>query len=107
MYAIVRDGSSQLRVTEGDTVRLAYRADAEPGSTVTLLDVLLVNGEAGMQIGTPLVAGASVQTRVTRQAKDKKLIVYKYRRRKNSATKNGHRQRYTEAVVESIATPNA
>jgi large subunit ribosomal protein L21 len=102
MYAIVRDGTSQLRCKKGDKVRLALRADAEPGSIVDLTDVLLVGSGDDVKIGTPLVAGAKVRARVTAESTGPKLIVYRYRRRKNSDKKRGHRQHYTEAVVESI-----
>src|SRR5580765_7450137 len=102
MYAIVRDGSSQLRVEKGAKVRLALRKDAEPDSIIELSDVLLVGAGEDVKIGRPLVAGAKVTARVTGASKGPKLIVYRYRRRKNSDKKRGHRQHYTEAVVESI-----
>jgi large subunit ribosomal protein L21 len=102
MYAIVRDGSSQLRCEKGAKVRLAYREGAEPGSVVSLSEVLLVGEGESVQVGTPTVAGASVTARVTEHSKGPKLIVYRYRKRKNSDKKRGHRQHYTEAVVESI-----
>ena len=104
MYAIVRDGSSQLRCEKGAKVRLALRSDAEPGSLVSLTEVLLVGAGEDVQIGTPLVAGAKVTARVAGESTGPKLIVYRYRRRKNSDKKRGHRQHYTEAVVESIET---
>ena len=102
MYAIVRDGSSQVRCEKGATVRLALRSEAEADSTLELTDVLLVGEGDGVKIGAPLVAGAKVVCRVKGESKGKKLIVYRYRRRKNSDKKRGHRQHYTEAVVESI-----
>ncbi len=102
MYAIVRDGSSQIRCEKGAKLRLALRDKAEPGSTLALTDVLLVGGDAGVKVGTPNVTGAKVTVRVTGEAKGPKLVVYRYRRRKNSDKKRGHRQHYTEAVVESI-----
>ena len=102
MYAIVRDGSSQVRCEKGAKVRLALRAGAEPGSTLDLTDVLLVGEGEGVKVGTPLVAGAKVTARVVGETKGPKLVVYRYRRRKNSDKKRGHRQHYTEAVVESI-----
>ena len=102
MYAIVRDGSSQVRCEKGAKLRLALRADAEPGSTLALTDVLFVGDGDAVKIGTPHVAGASVTLRVVGGAKGPKLVVYRYRRRKNSDKKRGHRQHYTEAVVESI-----
>jgi large subunit ribosomal protein L21 len=102
MYAIVRDGSSQVRCEKGAKVRLALRTGAEPGSTLDLTDVLLVGAGDDVKIGTPLVAGAKVTARVVGETKGPKLVVYRYRRRKNSDKKRGHRQHYTEAVVESI-----
>ena len=102
MYAIVRDGSSQVRCEKGAKVRLALRAGAEPGSQLDLTDVLLVGAGEDVKVGTPLVAGAKVTARVVGETKGPKLVVYRYRRRKNSDKKRGHRQHYTEAVVESI-----
>lgn len=102
MYAIIRDGSSQVRCEKGAKVRLALRAGAEPGSTLDLTDVLLVGAGEDVKVGTPLVAGAKVTARVVGETKGPKLVVYRYRRRKNSDKKRGHRQHYTEAVVESI-----
>ena len=104
MYAIVRDGSNQFRAEKGSVVRLAYREDAEPGASVTLGEVLLVGDGEAVTVGTPTVAGASVTATVKGTAKGEKLIIYRYRRRKNSDKKRGHRQKYTEAVVESIST---
>ena len=102
-YAIVRDGSHQHRAEKGSTLRLAWREGAEPGQTLKLDEVLLVADGDSVHVGTPLVKGASVTARVSGTVKDEKLIVYRYRRRKNSDKKRGHRQRFTEAVVESIA----
>jgi large subunit ribosomal protein L21 len=102
MYAIVRDGSSQLRCEQGAKVRLALRKDAEPDSIIEFADVLLVGAGEDVKVGMPHVAGAKVTARVTGQSKGPKLIVYRYRRRKNSDKKRGHRQHYTEAVIESI-----
>ena len=104
MYAIVRDGSSQVRCEKGAVLRLALRADAEPGSVLDLTDVLLVGDGDGVKVGTPHVKGAKVTLRVKGETKGPKLVVYRYRRRKNSDKKRGHRQHYTEAVIESIET---
>jgi len=101
MYAIVRDGCHQMRVEEGQTVRLAYRDGAEPGAEVKL-DVVLVGAGADVRVGTPTVEGALVTARVKAHGKDKKILVYRYKRRKNHHRKQGHRQRFTEAVIESI-----
>jgi large subunit ribosomal protein L21 len=103
MFAIVRDGPLQFRAEKGTVLRLAYRKDAEDGATVTLDQVLLVGEGDQFSVGTPTVQGASVVARVKGVAKGEKLIVYRYRRRKNSDKKRGHRQKFTEAVVESIS----
>jgi large subunit ribosomal protein L21 len=103
MYAIVRDGPNQFRAEKGAVVRLAYREDAKPGARVTLEDVLLVGDGEKVTVGTPTVRGASVTATVQGTAKGEKLIVYRYRRRKNSDKKRGHRQKFTEVVVEEIA----
>lgn len=103
MFAIVRDGPHQHRAEQGATLRLAYREGVEPGSVLTLSEVLLVGEGDQVAVGKPLVAGASVTARVKGRAQGPKLIVYRYRRRKNSDKKRGHRQKYTEAVVESIS----
>jgi large subunit ribosomal protein L21 len=103
MYAIIRDGSHQHRVEEGQTVRLAYRADAEPGSTLEFGEVLAVGEGADLKVGAPTVEGASVSVRVTAHRKDKKIVVYHFQRRKNHHKKQGHRQRFTEAVIEKIS----
>ena len=107
MYAVIRDGSAQMRVEKGDTLRLAYRADAEPGSTLSLDQVLLLGDGDNVAVGTPLVEGASVTATVTRHGKAAKLIVYKYKRRKNHHKKQGHRQSFTEVTVEAIEAPSA
>ena len=102
MYAIVRDGCHQLRVEEGQTLRLAYRGGAEPGQTVDLDQVLLLAEGDSVTIGAPLVEGAKVTTRVKDHGKDRKIVVYKYKRRKNVAKKQGHRQRYSRIRVTNI-----
>lgn len=107
MYAIIRDGCHQMRVQKGDTIRLAYREKAEEGAELALDQVLLVGEGDSVQVGAPLVAGASVTARVVGHGKGRKIVVYKYKRRKNFHKKQGHRQPYTEAVVESIAAPQA
>lgn len=104
MFAIVRDGPNQFRAEEGATIRLAYRKDAEAGAVLTLDQVLLVGEGDRVTVGTPTVSGASVKARVKGTEKGPKLIVYRYRKRKNSDKKRGHREKFTDAVVESIST---
>ena len=102
MYAIFEDGSHQFRVSEGDIITVDRRA-GEPGGEVTFDTVLLVAGTGGEPtIGTPVVAGARVVAKITRQFRDKKIIIQKFRRRKNMRRRRGHRQPYTTVQITSL-----
>lgn len=100
MYAIVQTGGKQYKVREGDTIRVE-KLPAEEGGQVTLDRVLLVGGEV-TKVGRPFVEGASVTARVNRNGKGKKIIVFKYKPKKNYRRKAGHRQPFTELVIEKI-----
>jgi len=101
MYAIVEDSGTQWRVEEGQTLRIDSRT-AEVGGDLTFDRVLLLSDENGVQVGKPLVEGAKVTAKVLGPAKGPKLEVVKVRRRKNSRTHTGHRQRYLTVRVTSI-----
>lgn len=101
MYAIVEDSGTQWRVEEGQTLRIDSRT-AEVGGDLTFDRVLLLSDENGVQVGKPLVEGAKVTAEVLGPAKGPKLEVVKVRRRKNSRTHTGHRQRYLTVRVTSI-----
>ena len=106
MFAIVEDGSRQLRVQEGDTFQIDYRDGAEPGQTLTLGRVLLANGGGPSVIGAPEIAGASVEAEVVEPlVKGDKLEVQKFRRRKNVRRHTGHRQKYTSVRISRIKVP--
>ncbi len=100
-HAIFKTGGKQFRATEGDKLRIPTIA-GNPGDKVTFGEVLAVEGEKP-SFGTPLVAGAKVEAEILGQRQDKKLIVYKFRRRKRYQRKNGHRQRFTEVKVLSVS----
>jgi large subunit ribosomal protein L21 len=100
MYAIIRCGGKQYKVQEGDYLNLD-KLDASPKDKITLTDVLALNsGE--LNIGTPLVDGASVELEVINHSKDKKITIYKKRRRKDSKLKKGFRREFTRVVVGKI-----
>ncbi len=101
MYAIIKTGGKQYRVTEGQTLRVE-KLDGEAGAAITLDQVLLVGGEGDVRIGRPFLDGVSVQAEIARQAKAKKIIVFKKRRRSGYHKKQGHRQRFTELNIKSI-----
>ncbi len=98
MKAVFTTGGKQYYVSEGDAIYVE-KLDAEVGSTVKFDEVLFVDGVAG----TPLVKGASVECKVEKQGKDKKIVVFKYRPKKKYRKKQGHRQPYTKLVVTKIS----
>jgi large subunit ribosomal protein L21 len=101
MYAVVRSGGKQLRVTPGESVRVE-RLEGAVGDTVELSEVLLVGGEGETRVGTPLVDGARAVATITDQNRGPKLTIFKMKRRKGYRRKAGHRQAYTELRVERI-----
>ncbi|HHW70774.1 MAG TPA: 50S ribosomal protein L21 [Clostridiales bacterium] len=101
MYAIIKTGGKQYRVQEGDILRIE-KLKASEGETVIFDEVLAINNDEGMTIGTPYVENASVEGNVTAQGKGKKIIVYKYKPKKNYRKKQGHRQPFTEVQITKI-----
>ncbi|WP_024620504.1 50S ribosomal protein L21 [Metaclostridioides mangenotii] len=101
MYAIVKTGGKQYKVSEGD-VLFVEKLEANTGDTVTLDEVLACSKDGELKLGAPVVEGASVQAKVVEQGKAKKVIVYKYKAKKDYRRKQGHRQAYTKLVVEKI-----
>lgn len=101
MYAIVHTGGRQFRAEPEATMRIP-KLEGEPGQTVELDHVLLVQGDSGVSIGKPTVEGAKVVAEVVRQGRDDKVIVFHKKRRKRYQKKNGHRQPFTEIRVKEI-----
>ena len=101
MFAVVKTGGKQYRVTEGDVVKVE-KLDAEAGKTVTLKDILMVGDDKGVKVGAPLVDGASVVFDVLETKKDDKVVVFKKKRRHNYRRKKGHRQWLTVLRVAEI-----
>ena len=101
MYAVLATGGKQYRVQEGDVIYVE-KLDAEVDATVELEEVLAVGTDTGIKVGTPVVEGAKVVAKVAAQGKAKKVIVFKYKSKKDYRRKNGHRQPYTKLVIEKI-----
>ncbi|MBQ4505763.1 MAG: 50S ribosomal protein L21 [Firmicutes bacterium] len=101
MYAIVQTGGKQYRVSEGDVI-CVEKIDAEVGSTIALNEVLYVGADT-LKVGTPFVEGASVAAEVLEQGKAKKVVVYKYKAKKDSQSKQGHRQPFTKLEIKGIS----
>ena len=101
MYAVIKTGGKQYRVAAGDVIKIE-KLDGERGVAVAFDDVLLVGDDGETRVGTPIVSGARVQGTILEQARDRKVIVFKFRRRKNYKRKNGHRQYFTRVRIDAI-----
>src|SRR3981081_224 len=104
MYAIFEDGSHQFRVSEGDRI-VVDRREGEPGTELVFPKVLLVAGPDGAAIGTPVLEGARVVAKIVNQFRAKKLVIQKFRRRKNMRRRNGHRQYHTTVQITQVVAP--
>ncbi len=100
-YAIFKHGGKQYRVSEGEFLKLDHFS-AEAKSTVEITEVLAVN-DGEVKVGAPFVKGAKVVLEVVNEGKDKKVVIYKKRRRKDSKLKRGFRRQFTRVKVVSIA----
>ena len=101
MYAVFETGGKQFRAEVGKKVRIPS-LEAEPGDAITFDRVLLTGDGDDVSVGTPEVKGASVQAEVVRHGRDKKIIVFKRKRRKGYRKKQGHRQGFTEVRIDGI-----
>ena len=101
MYAVIKTGGKQYRVAEGQTLKVE-KLENLVGDTIEFSDVLMVGGES-IKVGAPLVAGAKVTAKVAVQGRDKKILVFKSKRRKNSRKLIGHRQYHTVLKIEKIS----
>ncbi len=101
MYAIIKTGGKQFRVSEGDVIRVE-RLSSEEGEKVSFDEVLMVGGDGEIKIGSPNIEGATVEGTVVKHGKAKKIIVFKYKAKKNYRKKQGHRQPFTQVKIEKI-----
>ena len=101
MYAVIQTGGKQYRVQQGDVIFIE-KIDSQADEAVTFDEVLLVGDGDQTKIGAPTVAGAKVEGKVLGQVKGKKIVVYKYKAKKNERKKQGHRQPYTKVEITGI-----
>ena len=101
MYAIIETGGKQYKVEEGNVVSIE-KLDVEAGNTVIFDKVLVVSTENGLDVGMPYVKDVSVDAKVLNHGKAKKIIVFKYKAKKNYKRKQGHRQSFTKVQIEKI-----
>jgi large subunit ribosomal protein L21 len=100
MYAIISTGGKQYKVSEGDVLKVEKLGAAE-GEKVTFDQVLAIGGDE-LKVGTPTVAGATVEASVVKEGRSRKVIVYKYKPKTGYHKKNGHRQSFTQVKIEKI-----
>jgi large subunit ribosomal protein L21 len=101
MYAIIVEGGRQIKVEEGQEIDVDFR-DGSAGDQVTFDQVLAVRNDSGLQVGQPMLSAATVTAEVLSVTQGPKLVVQKFRRRKNSRRKTGHRQLYTRVKIQKI-----
>ncbi len=101
MYAVVSTGGKQYKVREGETLRVE-KLSGEIGDKVTFDNILMFSEDEEVKVGQPLLEGAAVQGHIVEQGKAKKIIVFKYKRRKRFRRKQGHRQQFTAVKIDSI-----
>ncbi len=104
MYAIIESCGKQYKVTEGDVV-FFEKLDVEEGKKVTFDNVVLVSDDKKVEVGAPYVKGVKVEGKVVSHGKGKKILVYKYKAKKNYRRTQGHRQPYTKVEITKIKTP--
>lgn len=103
MYAIILDGGRQYKVTPGQRLDIDYRDGTETGDSIEFSQVLAIGGDEGLRLGSPAVNGAKVTAKVIGIEKGEKIFIQKFRRRKNSKRRFGHRQIYTRIEIGEIA----
>jgi large subunit ribosomal protein L21 len=101
MYAVIVSGGKQHRVVEGEVLRLE-KIEAETGATISFDQVLMIASGDDVKVGTPVVAGAAVTAEVVAHGRGEKVTIVKFRRRKHSMKRQGHRQWYTEVKITGI-----
>jgi len=102
-YAVIRTGGKQYRVTPGELLRIES-LPGEVGSEIAFSEVLLTSTDGAIQIGSPLVQGATVTAKIIQHGKEKKILIFKKKRRKNYRRRKGHRQHFVAVQIRAINT---
>lgn len=101
MYAIIKTGGKQYRVSVGDKLKVET-LEADAGAQVTLTEVLAISDDQGLKVGNPTLAGATVTATVLSHGRGDKVRIFKFRRRKHSMKSGGHRQHFAEVRIDAI-----
>lgn len=102
MYAVIKTGGKQYKVSEGDTLNIE-KIDGEKGNEVVFEEILMISGEGDIKVGTPYVTGAKITGEIVAQTKGSKIKVFKMKRRKGYRKKTGHRQELTGLIIKKIS----
>jgi len=102
VYAIIKTGGKQYRVSEGDVISVE-KLNVASGEKIVFDEILIVENDGELQIGAPVVSGATVEGTVVQQGKEKKIVVFKYKPKKDYRKKQGHRQPFTRVKIEKIS----
>jgi len=106
MYAVLRTGGKQYRVAAGDTIKVE-KLPGNPGDAVEIAEVLLLADGENVVVGRPLIDGALIKAEILEQDRHRKVIIFKYRRRRRYRRKTGHRQPFTALHIVDIVKPTA
>jgi len=101
MYAVIVTGGQQFKVNVGDTLKVE-KIEGDVGQPVNFEKILMIQSDSGMKIGAPYVEGASVESQILAQARHRKVVVFKYKRRKGYQQLQGHRQHFTKVRITKI-----
>lgn len=103
MLAVLRTGGKQYVVKAGDKIKVE-KLEGEVGQNISLSDVLLVGDDKDVTVGQPTVKGASVEAKILKQGRARKIVIFKYKPKKRERTKRGHRQSFTELEIMSVGS---
>ena len=101
-YAIIKTGGKQYKVKSGEILKIEKLPDSKPDSKIEFNEILAYGDDKTIEIGAPIIEGAKVEADLIKNGKDRKILIYKKRRRHNSRRKNGHRQEYTMIRINKI-----
>ena len=105
-YAVIQTGGKQYKVKAGEILKVEKLHELKPSSTVNFDEVLAYGDDSKIEIGTPLISGAKVEANLIKNSKNRTVLIFKKRRRKNSRRKNGHRQQYSLIKIKKIFSKN-
>ena len=101
-YAVIKTGGKQYKVKAGEILKVEKLQETKPESTVDFKEILAYGDDASIEIGTPIIKGAKVEANLIKNSKNRTVLIFKKRRRKNSRKKNGHRQRHSKIQITKI-----